>query len=38
MVFLVALRVVRFCCAGCVGPFYKAPAAHLAKLDAAWAR
>ena len=33
---VVANRLVRFCCNGCVGAFYKAPAVHLAALDKAW--
>jgi YHS domain-containing protein len=28
-----ANRLVRFCCNGCVGAFYKAPSVHLAALD-----
>ncbi|MHC4107839.1 MAG: hypothetical protein ACYSTY_07130 [Planctomycetota bacterium] len=30
-----ANRLVRFCCNGCVGTFYKAPSVHLAALDKA---
>ena len=33
---VIANRLVRFCCAGCVGEFEKNPGEHLAKLDAAW--
>ena len=33
---VVANRLVRFCCSGCIGAFYKAPAVHLAKLNKAW--
>ena len=36
--YVVANRLVRFCCAGCPAAFNKAPAAHLAKLDEAWGR
>ena len=32
---VVAGRLVRFCCKGCVGMFQKAPASYIAKLDAA---
>jgi YHS domain-containing protein len=32
-----ANRLVRFCCGGCVGMFYQAPAAHLATLKKKWA-
>lgn len=31
-------RLVRFCCKSCVAKFEANPAAHLAKLDAAWAK
>jgi hypothetical protein len=34
--YVVANRLVRFCCAGCTGTFNRAPAAHLATLDKAW--
>jgi YHS domain-containing protein len=30
-------HLVRFCCGGCIGAFYKNPAEYLAKLDKAWA-
>ncbi len=33
---VVANRLVRFCCSGCIGAFYKAPAVHLAELNEAW--
>lgn len=35
--YVIADRLVRFCCAGCVGPFHRAPAVHLAALNKAWA-
>lgn len=35
---LYGTRLVRFCCADCVAGFLKAPAKHLAKLDAAAAK
>jgi hypothetical protein len=31
-------RLVMFCCSGCEEDFMKAPAAHLAKIDAAAAK
>ena len=34
--YIVANHLVRFCSAGCAGGFWKAPAAHLEKLDKAW--
>jgi len=34
---VVGNRLVQFCCGGCEPAFAKDPAAHLAKLDAAWA-
>ncbi|MHC4081076.1 MAG: hypothetical protein ACYSU2_07115 [Planctomycetota bacterium] len=34
--YIVANRLVRFCCAGCTGAFNRAPAAHLATVDKAW--
>jgi len=33
---VIANRLVQFCCAGCRKKFFADPAAHLAKLDAAW--
>lgn len=33
---VVANRLVRLCCKGCVGEFLKNPGAHVAKLDEAW--
>ncbi len=30
-------HLVRFCCGGCIGAFYKSPTEYLAKLDKAWA-
>ncbi|MHC4208870.1 MAG: hypothetical protein ACYTE6_01135 [Planctomycetota bacterium] len=36
--YVVANRLVRFCCAGCTGTFNRAPAAHLATLEKAWAK
>jgi YHS domain-containing protein len=35
--YIVADHLVRFCCAGCLGAFYRNPAEYLAKLDKAWA-
>ncbi len=34
---VVSNLLVRFCCAGCIGMFYQAPAAHLDNLKKAWA-
>ncbi|MHC4082143.1 MAG: hypothetical protein ACYS15_13465 [Planctomycetota bacterium] len=34
--YVVGNRLVRFCCAGCMGTFNRAPAAHLATIDKAW--
>jgi hypothetical protein len=34
--YIVANRLVRFCCGGCAGTFNRAPAAHLATVDKAW--
>lgn len=34
--YLIANRLVRFCCDGCAAGFFKAPAVHLEKLDKAW--
>jgi YHS domain-containing protein len=36
--YVVASRLVRFCCGGCAGTFNRAPAAHLATIDKAWKR
>jgi YHS domain-containing protein len=33
---VVGNRLVRFCCAGCPGAFYKEPAKYLARLEEAW--
>ncbi len=33
---VVANRLVRFCCAGCIDEFMKNPGLHIEKLDAAW--
>lgn len=33
---VIANRLVRFCCDGCIGEFEKNPGEHLEKLDAAW--
>ena len=34
--YIVGNRLVRFCCTGCIGRFYRAPAVHLAALNDAW--
>ncbi|MBX3317109.1 MAG: hypothetical protein KF902_09640 [Phycisphaeraceae bacterium] len=33
---VVANRLVRLCCEGCAGEFFKNPGVHIAKLDEAW--
>jgi YHS domain-containing protein len=34
--YVVANRLVRFCCGGCAGTFNRAPGAHLQTIDEAW--
>ena len=34
--YVVANRLVRFCCGGCAGAFNRAPGAHLETIDEAW--
>ncbi|MHC4130076.1 MAG: hypothetical protein ACYTBR_14165 [Planctomycetota bacterium] len=36
--YVVGNRLVRFCCAGCMGTFNRAPAAHLETIDKAWTK